>query len=159
VPRKYATGAIVRENAESTFFQANVDAYRGNSGSPVVNLDSMMVEGLLVRGLPTFAEDTVAGCDRSVPCPDTGCVEDGRAQWEDVTRATGFSALVPSFEVYLGTDPDHLEPVAAGLVVPRFAPRSLRKDTLYYWQVVAQNIDGQAAGPLWSFRTTLTPGN
>jgi len=159
VPRKYATGAIVQENAESTFFQANVDAYRGNSGSPVINLDSMVVEGLLVRGLPSFAEDLAAGCDRSSPCPDTGCVEDGVAQWEDVTRAASFSALVPYFEVRLGTDPDRLEVVATGLVVPRFMPLSLRKDTLYYWQVVVRNIDGEVAGPLWSFRTTLAPGS
>ncbi|UCD51863.1 MAG: trypsin-like peptidase domain-containing protein, partial [Phycisphaerales bacterium] len=157
VPRKYAAGAIVRENAESTYFQANVDAYRGNSGSPVINLDSMVVDGLLVRGIPTFAEDVLAGCDRSSPCPDTGCLEEGVAQWDDVTRATNFSSAVPSFEVYLGTAPDQLEVVATAVVVPRYLPPPLRKDAVYYWRVVARNIDGQVTGPLWSFRTTPVP--
>jgi subtilisin-like proprotein convertase family protein len=157
MPRKYAAGALVRENTESTFFQANVDAYRGNSGSPVINLQSMVVEGLLVRGMPTFAEDILSGCDRSSACPDAGCLEGDVAQWEDVTRATTFSAAVPSFEVYLGVDPDQLDLVATGLAVPRYAPVSLRKDAVYYWRVVARNVYGQVAGPLWSFRTALSP--
>jgi len=159
VPRKYVAGAMVRENAESTYFQANIDAYRGNSGSPVINLDSMVVEGLLVRGMPTFAEDVLARCDRSTACPDTGCVEDGVAQWEDVTRTTSFSAAVPFFEVYLGTAPDQLELVATGLVVSQYAPPALRKDAVYYWRVVARNLDGEGAGPLWSFRTTPAPAS
>lgn len=159
IPRKYDAGAIVRENAESTFFQANLDTYRGNSGSPVVNLDTMVVEGLLVRGMPEFAEDVVLGCDRSLTCPDTGCIEDGVPQWEDVTRASTFAAAVPAFDVYLGTDPNQLALVGGDLVVPRYEPAPLQKDAVYYWRVVARNGYGRTAGPLWSFVTTLAPSS
>ena len=155
IPRKYDAGATVRENIESTFFQANLDTYRGNSGSPVVALDTMVVEGLLVRGMTEFVEDAALGCDRSATCPDTGCVEDGQPQWQDVTRTTTFDVAVPSYEVYLGRDPDHLDLVASGLAAPRYEARSLQKDALYYWRVVARNAYGRTEGPLWSFRATL----
>jgi hypothetical protein len=153
VPRKYDAGAIVTENTEPTFFQANVDTYQGNSGSPVVNLDSSLLEGLLVRGMEDFVEDEVAGCDRSLVCSDAGCPDGERLQWQDVTRATTFSLAVPSFDVYLGDSPDHLELVAGYLNAPNCEPGPLRKDTVYYWRVVARNVYGQTEGPLWSFST------
>lgn len=155
LPRKYDSGAVVRENGETTFFQANLDTYRGSSGSPVVNLDAMEVEGLLVRGMPEFVEDTALGCDRSFVCPDGGCLDEGVSQWQDVTRATNFSAAVPVFDLYLGTDPDRLELVATDLVVPRYAPVGLRKEGVYYWHVVTRDVNGEVTGPLWSFRTDL----
>ena len=155
LPRKYDSGAIVRENGETTFFQANLDTYRGSSGSPVVNLDAMEVEGLLVRGMPEFVEDTSLGCDRSLVCPDGGCLDGGVSQWQDVTRAMNFSAVVPVFDVYLGTAPDRLELVATDLVVPRYAPIGVSKEAVYYWRVVTRDVNGQVAGPLWSFRTAL----
>ncbi|MHC4518114.1 MAG: trypsin-like serine peptidase, partial [Planctomycetota bacterium] len=156
-PRKYDAGGVVTENAEPAFFQANVDSYKGSSGSPVVNLDTWVVEGLLVRGMDDFVEDETLGCDRSLVCPDTGCPDEERFEWQDVTRATTFSAAVPSFDVYLGTDPDHLELAGAGLVIPRYELGPLRKDTVYYWRVFARNAHGQAEGPLWSFRTAASP--
>ena len=153
VPKKYDAGAVVTENTEPTFFQANVDTYQGNSGSPVVNLDTLTVEGLLVRGMEDFVEDVALGCDRSLACPDGGCPDGQRVQWQDVTRATTFSVAVPSFEVYLGTDPDHLELAATDLIVPSYEPGPLRKEAVYYWRVVACNACGRTEGPLWSFRT------
>lgn len=157
LPKKYDAGAVVTENTEPAFFQANVDTYQGSSGSPVVNLDSWVVEGLLVRGMEDFVEDETLGCDRSLVCPDTGCPDGDRFEWQDVSRATTFSAAVPSFDVYLGTDPDHLELAGAGLVVPRYDPGPLRKDAVYYWRVIARNVHGQTEGPLWSFRTASSP--
>jgi len=159
MPRKYDAGATVRDNTEPTFFQANLDSSRGNSGSPVINVDSMVVEGLLTRGQQAFVADAARGCDRSRVCPDTGCVVNGQLYWEAVTRVTTFSAAVPSFDVYLGTDPDHLELVAADLVAPWFAPASLRKDAIYYWRVIARNVYGQVEGPLWSFHMAFVSGS
>lgn len=158
VPRKYDAGATVQDNSEPTFFQANLDSARGSSGSPVVNVDSMVVEGLLTRGQQEFVADAALGCDRSWVCPDTGCIVNGLPYWQAVTRASTFSAAVPSFDVYLGTDPDHLEWVATDLAAPRFTPSSLRKDGVYYWRVVARNVYGQVEGPLWSFHMALIPG-
>jgi len=156
IPRKYGAGAIVCANDESTFFQANLDTYRGHSGSPVVNLDSMVVEGLLVRGMQEFVEDSLSGCDRSAACPDGGCLVDGVPQWQDVTRTTTFSAAVPVFDVYLGAAPDDLHRVAANLTEPRYEPGALQKEAVYYWQVISRNVSGQTAGPIWSFQATLS---
>ncbi len=158
IPRKYAAGATVRQNTEPTFFQANLDTYQGNSGSPVINLDSMEVEGILCRGMEEFVEDVASGCDRSAVCPDAGCPSGDAVEWEDVTRAITFSMMIPVYDVYLGTDPAALDLVAADLVVGHYRPRGLRKDTRYYWQVVARNAYGQGEGPVWSFRTALSPG-
>lgn len=158
MPMKYDAGAVVRQNSAPTFFQANVDSSRGSSGSPVVNAESMTVEGLLTGGQQEFVSDVIQGCDRSWVCPDSGCIVNGQAYWESVVRATTFSAVVPSFDLYLGADPDHLELVATGLATPRFAPPSVRESAVYYWRVVARNIWGQSEGPLWSFRVSLGLG-
>lgn len=158
IPRKYDAGAVVRQNTEPTFFQANLDTYQGHSGAPVINLDSMEVEGILCRGMEEFVEDVAAGCDRSLVCPDTGCPSGGGVEWEDVTRATTFSRMVRVYDVYLGTDPGQMDLVASDLVVGCYRPQGLRKDAIYYWQVVARNGYGRAEGPVWSFRTALSPG-
>ncbi len=157
IPRKYDAGATVRQNTEPTFFQANLDTYQGNSGSPVINLDSMEVEGILCRGMEEFVEDVALGCDRSLACPDTGCPSGEGVEWEDVTRATTFSMMVPGYDVYLGTDPMEMDLVAATLVAARYRPQGLRKDATYYWQVVVRHAYGQVEGPVWSFRTALSP--
>lgn len=158
IPRKYAAGATVRQNSEPTFFQANLDTYQGNSGSPVINLNSMTVEGILCRGMEEFVEDAVSGCDRSAVCPDAGCSSGDGLEWEDVTRATAFSMMIPVYDLYLGTDPTALDLVATDLVVGRYRPQGLRKDTQYYWQVASRNAYGRGVGPVWSFRTALRPG-
>lgn len=158
LPRKYDAGATVQQNTEPTFFQANLDTYQGNSGSPVINLDSMQVEGIVCRGMDDFVEDVAMGCDRSWVCPDSGCPSGDGAEWEDVTRATIFGMMVPVYDVYLGVDPTRLDCVATDVVIPRYRPQGLRKDTTYYWQVVARNACGRVEGPVWSFRTALRPG-
>lgn len=158
LPRKYDAGATVQQNTEPTFFQANLDTYQGNSGSPVINLDSMQVEGIVCRGMDDFVEDVAMGCDRSRVCPDGGCPSGDGAEWEDVTRATIFGMMVPVYDVYLGVDPTRLDCVATDVVVPRYRPQDLRKDTTYYWQVVGRNACGRVEGPVWSFRTALRPG-
>ncbi|HUW18953.1 MAG TPA: serine protease [Sedimentisphaerales bacterium] len=146
LPRKYAGGATVRDNTPDAYFQTNVDAYGGNSGSAVLDANTLLVEGILVRGNEDFVRDGF--CDRSNVCPDTGC-----PLWEDVTRATEFSGFVPSFDVYFGTDPNHLNIVCSDLVVAACDPGPLECGTIYYWRVIAGNHCGQTEGPLWWFTT------
>ena len=69
LPRKYAGGqtSIVRENNNSDYFQANLDAYGGNSGSAVINAETHEVEGILVRGSYDF--DSAGECDISLVQP------------------------------------------------------------------------------------------
>ncbi|UCD53501.1 MAG: trypsin-like peptidase domain-containing protein [Phycisphaerales bacterium] len=148
LPRKYDAGGRVRDNMSLAYFQADLDTYKGSSGSPVINLDSMALEGLLVDGNEDFAEDVAAGCDRSNVCPESGCPD-----WESITRATLFSPAVPSFDVYLGTDPEQLQIVGTDVVTPWLDAGDLERATTYYWRVTARNASGETLGPVWSFTT------
>jgi hypothetical protein len=53
LPLKFAGDAWVRDNAPQHYFTANLDAFGGNSGSPVFSNDGV-VEGILVRGETDF---------------------------------------------------------------------------------------------------------
>jgi Trypsin-like peptidase domain len=88
LPTKFAAGAAVRNNQPDAFFVANLDTYGGNSGSPVFNSNTHLVEGILVRGETDFAPQGT--CYVSLVCPTTGC------RGEDCTRTTKFENLVPS---------------------------------------------------------------
>jgi len=154
LPRKYAAGASVRDNNEPAYFQANLDTYGGNSGSAVFNANTLQVEGILVRGNPDFVQD--GSCDRSNECPDTGC-----PYWEDVTRATEFSALLPgqSYDVYFESDEPPTDLVCSDVDEPMCDPTpqpgtTLRPCTTYYWQVISKNPCIQTEGAIWSFTTT-----
>src|SRR5690606_3981623 len=52
LPTKVTFGdaTVVRNDASEPFFTTNIDTFRGNSGSPVINADTGIVEGILVRG-------------------------------------------------------------------------------------------------------------
>jgi len=159
LPRKYDAGATVRENTASGYFQADSDTYGGNSGSAVLNADSLEVEGILYGGNPDFVED--GDCDRSNVCPNTGC-----PGWEYVTRTTEFSALLGlhKYDVYLESNSPPTEPVCSDINEPVCDPTpepnaSLRPCTIYYWQVVSKNFFGETEGPVWSFTTTFAPGD
>jgi len=156
MPRKYEDGGVVKTNEAAAFFEINADALEGNSGSPVYNLDTYEVEGLLVSGPSTsFETYPDEGCDRSRVCPDeTGCPE---FAWERVTRITVLSQMIPSYDLYLGTDPNNLELVSGYGVTPWFEPSQLEAETTYYWRVTARNVWGQTDGTLWSFTTAAAP--
>lgn len=80
LPAKFAGGAQVRDNRRRAFFIANLDTYGGNSGSPVFNTSTRVVEGILVRGEKDFLWN--GHCRLSQVCPDEKC------RGEDVTRST-----------------------------------------------------------------------
>ncbi|MCC6622831.1 MAG: trypsin-like peptidase domain-containing protein [Deltaproteobacteria bacterium] len=90
LPLKVAAGATVRTNSHNNFFETNVDAYGGNSGSPVVDAATGVVEGILVRGNSDFDYVASQGCYVSNECPDTGC-----PGWEDASRTTRFAGWIP----------------------------------------------------------------
>ncbi|MFT7582789.1 MAG: hypothetical protein ACI9MR_004472 [Myxococcota bacterium] len=84
---------LVRENTEPDNFQANVDSYGGNSGSPVFNLNTLEVEGILVAGQVDFVTIGQGGdkCTQSNVCSDAaGC----NGSWETITRSTNFAHLL-----------------------------------------------------------------
>lgn len=87
LPAKLAAGASVRDNTPGPFFVANLDTYGGNSGSPVFNSRTHVIEGILVRGERDFVRS--GNCNVSFVCPTTGC------RGEDVTRITKLAGLIP----------------------------------------------------------------
>lgn len=80
LPMKIAAGARVRDNDNKIFFTANLDTFGGNSGSPVFNQKTGVVEGILVRGEQDYQYDYAKGCYKVKKCSDNGC------RGEDVTR-------------------------------------------------------------------------
>jgi len=147
ITRKYDLGGSVQDNTAVTYFQADLDIYEGSSGSAVLNWDTMKVEGFAVRGPEDFITDDNAGCDRSNALPsDYG-------SWQDVTRITALSPVVPSYDIYLGTDPNNVNLVQSGSPLPQFSTESLQPVTTYYWQVVARGASGEKTGPIWEFTT------
>lgn len=150
LPRKYTAGATVLDNTTSAYFQANLDLYSGSSGAAVFNADTLVVEGIVFAGPEDFVED--GPCDRSKVCPDTGCYEE-ELHLEYIARVTEFSPLIPTFDVYLGTNPNKLNLVCPDDLVPWCVPCPLQAGKTYYWKVVAGNCYGQTEGPVSSFTT------
>ncbi|MBN2212199.1 MAG: trypsin-like peptidase domain-containing protein [Sedimentisphaerales bacterium] len=144
MPRKYAGGARVRENAHDEYFEANLDAYGGNSGSAVFNATNLTIEGILVAGNPDWQQD--GDCVRSKVCPDSGCPD-----WEAVSRVTQCSSLIPLYDVYLGEAPDQMSLLCQDTNVYWCDAGLLECGKTYYWQVVEKNGCGQIAGPIWAF--------
>jgi len=84
LPAKIADGAWVRRIHDG-LFESNVPAYGGNSGSPVFNVASNDVEGILVTGEDDFIELVDRNhrtCQVSLHCKHTACIG------EDSTPAT-----------------------------------------------------------------------
>lgn len=79
LPVKFADGAVVRDPSPQGYFVANLDTYGGNSGSPVFNLQTKLIEGILVRGDNDFVT-TPQGCTIS------NVVDNNGGRGEDVTK-------------------------------------------------------------------------
>lgn len=86
LPSKIADGANVRELFDN-FFVANLDTYGGNSGSPVFNASTGLVEGILVRGDNDYFVNRLLGCRQ------TNFVSDDAGRGEDVTYITNIPEL------------------------------------------------------------------
>ncbi len=86
LPTKIADGASVRR-IEDHYFVADLDAFGGNSGSPVINARTGEVEGILVRGEEDYAMNEVLGCKEPKLCPQDGC------RGEDVNLITNVPVL------------------------------------------------------------------
>lgn len=80
LPLKFADSGQVRDNSPEAFFVTTLDTYGGNSGSAVINSDTRLVEGILVRGEADFIYDPESKCRRSNVCTEQAC------RGEDVVR-------------------------------------------------------------------------
>jgi V8-like Glu-specific endopeptidase len=86
LPTKIADQAKVR-SLKDIYFVANLDTYGGNSGSAVINVKTLEVEGILVRGETDYVYDYNKGCQVSYRCSNEGC------RGEDVTYITNVPEL------------------------------------------------------------------
>lgn len=67
LPLKYAGDAEVLKVESKSILRCDVDAYTGNSGSPVFNATSYRVEGMLISGEDDFVEEK-GKCSHSKIC-------------------------------------------------------------------------------------------
>ncbi len=87
LPSKIAPGAVVRNNTSEVFFVTNLDTFGGNSGSPVFDSATGLVEGILVRGEQDYVFNGQQICLTPKLCSEDGC------RGEDVTRITAVKSL------------------------------------------------------------------
>jgi V8-like Glu-specific endopeptidase len=88
LPLKVTTNGTVRDFSKVGYFVTNLDTFGGNSGSPVFNTRTKLIEGILVRGDEDFKDDP-AGCTTMATYAQTG----GRG--EDVTKISAVSSFIP----------------------------------------------------------------
>lgn len=87
LPLIIADDAQIRDNSNPIFFVTNTDSFGGNSGSPVFNMQSGIVEGILVRGEEDYQYDEIAECFRPLQCQEDQC------RGEDVVRMSEVRGL------------------------------------------------------------------
>lgn len=74
LPLKVSEKGKLRSTLHPFFFVSTLDTYKGNSGSPVFNSATGMVEGILVRGEDDFVPDRERMCLKSKRCEGNDCV-------------------------------------------------------------------------------------
>lgn len=84
---KFSLDRTISNNADPSYFSADLDCFHGNSGSPVFNAKTLAVEGIFVRGegnfpgadsnpqmIGDFVYDSAQKCYRTLVCRKTeGC--------------------------------------------------------------------------------------
>uniref|UniRef100_A0A0G4ICJ7 Peptidase S1 domain-containing protein n=1 Tax=Chromera velia CCMP2878 TaxID=1169474 RepID=A0A0G4ICJ7_9ALVE len=103
-PFGYGDNMVINQTAFG-FFTAAMDIYSGQSGSPVFNLNSGEVEGVAVRGSPSFVKDEDMWCYKSAVCPMEGANDNGHVGSRDcmglqVSRAAGFAPFLNRFAAW-----------------------------------------------------------
>ncbi|PIS46815.1 MAG: hypothetical protein COT17_06580 [Elusimicrobia bacterium CG08_land_8_20_14_0_20_51_18] len=103
MPAKVSDNASVRK-VEKDFFVTDLDTFRGNSGSPVFNAETMRIEGVLSRGGTDYVYSSGDGQARDPRYPQI--YEPGQAyvtgqnegRGEDVTKSCVFQGSIPQGE-------------------------------------------------------------
>lgn len=92
LPTKIAFGdaTVVRTNFNEGYFTTNLDTFGGNSGSPVFNADTGIVEGILVFGADDFVFD--------VTCFRSNVLGDTEGGGEGVSKSATFAGYIASGE-------------------------------------------------------------
>ena len=98
LPLKYTNDAQIKKIDHADYFQANLDTFGGNSGSPVFNTQTRQVVGILVRGLPDY--ETVTKADgKSYKQPHHAT--DAEIQLSGYEKCTRLSVIDSTFQKYI----------------------------------------------------------
>lgn len=100
LPKIYSSNAHVMENISDVYFKASLDSFHGNSGSPVFNAKTMLVEGVMVRGEIDDDYRPELKCNRNAVYSD-----EDTARGEGVTR---FPVILPALYNKLNFDENFL---------------------------------------------------
>lgn len=93
LPMKIASDATVMSNVTSdSFFIANLDTFGSNSGSPVINVATYQVEGILVSGMPDYVLSGDDLCVEVNRCPESGGIN---CAGENVTKMAMVAGQIP----------------------------------------------------------------
>jgi hypothetical protein len=97
IPLKYAGNAEVTRVDPSGLFTAKLDTFAGNSGSPVMNQQTHLVEGILIRGGTDYV--LRGKCNIALVCPNTGCDGELCIRIAPLLSKMTQSATTPSIKV------------------------------------------------------------
>ncbi|HCC47896.1 MAG TPA: hypothetical protein DEQ38_07260 [Elusimicrobia bacterium] len=125
------TGSSVRA-VRGSYFVADLDTFAGNSGSPVFNLETFKIEGILVRGGVDYVYTLRSSTGTTVEDPRHPTSSDynpGRAnvyeqnggRGEDVTLISEVQALIPRTEMETAMDAAR-QPTSSRQAQPRVVP-------------------------------------
>jgi hypothetical protein len=73
MPLMVSDQIFIRDNSLEYVFKTNADSFSGNSGSPLIGLNSGLVEGILIKGDDDFVMDSKENCNKTVKCHDKDC--------------------------------------------------------------------------------------
>lgn len=88
LPMKAILGGRVLQNSQRDYFKANLDTFMGSSGSPVINVKTGLVEGVLTSGGKDFIYDDEKKCLKTNQCSKWIFNEKKGCDGESVTRIT-----------------------------------------------------------------------
>lgn len=89
LPLKIDDNGSVREiPADQNYFVAELDTFGGNSGSPVLNQQTLEVEGILVRGDRDYSWNPELSCAVANVCANGSC------RGEDIQKITKIKGLL-----------------------------------------------------------------
>lgn len=88
LPTKIISNGLVRSNNRNELFVANTDSFAGGSGSVVVDQETGLVEGIIVRGGVDYKRNYIRGC-RIV-----NKVSENSGRGEDIVRITEVTFLM-----------------------------------------------------------------
>ncbi len=86
LPTKITDGGEIRDNTEENYFVTTLDTFSGNSGGPVIDMNTGVVEGILIRG-----EDDFLKSDNPDECRKVKICDEDECRGEDVMRITHIS--------------------------------------------------------------------